>query len=102
MTDNNALLEQVKAAILAKIAAMGPCNSDEMRQEVLTQVPAVNSDNMHTLVYQARKQLIEEELIEEDEAIVYDLSDSYYSSEHNPNNYQEYKEPVEDLYRECG
>ena len=29
----------------------------------------------------------EEELIEEDEAMVYDLSDKYYPSEHNPNNY---------------
>ena len=64
MTDNNALLEQVKAAIL-ELAAMGSCTLIEMQEDVSTQVTGVNELNAHALCIKAKAALIDEGLLEQ-------------------------------------
>ena len=105
LIDDNTLLEQVKAAILARIAAMGPAEVYILTRECLTHIPELTPFNFEPTIKQALDSLMGEGMLErttENGVTTYDLTDKYYNIDDCLNNYQEYKEPVEDLYRECG
>ena len=82
---------KVEATILALLAASGPCDMAQINAEVKLQVPGIDKGKMNH-VLASRTSLLEQGLIEADSETLdsvtaYDLSDSYYPSEHNPNNY---------------
>ena len=90
LIDDNTLLEKVKAAILARIAAMGPAEVYILTRECLTHIPELTPFNFESNIKQALDSLMEEGMLErttENGVTTYDLTDAYYPSEHNPNNY---------------
>lgn len=102
MNSDKELLLKVKAAILALLASVGQSTAKAIEKEALTQVPGLTPFNFEIIIKRALKSLIGDGMIEratEWRVKTYELTDLYYDSEHNSNNY-EYKEPVEDLYRE--
>ena len=95
LTDDNALLEQVKAAILAKIAVSdGVPGAYTLGIECMRKVPGINPSNVDDKVELAIAALDKDGLIEgkETTGVIeqlrsytgYELTNVYYTSEHNP------------------
>lgn len=99
VNEDDALVNKVKETILADIAASGSAGVYRFTCVCLGQVPGIDHSTADTKVKLALDSLLEDGLIEGKEVktvlppsfgyTAYSLTDTYYSSEYNPNNYQD-------------